>query len=63
MKTKIVFATGNIDKMKEIREILEGVGADILSMAQAGISMDIEEQTCMTESVMRHSFQIFLISI
>ena len=43
MKTKIVFATGNIDKMKEIREILEGVGADILSMAQAGISMDIEE--------------------
>ena len=25
--------------------------------------MDIEEQTCMTESVMRHSFQIFLISI
>ena len=43
MKTKIVFATGNIDKMKEIREILEGVDADILSMAQAGISMDIEE--------------------
>ena len=43
MKTKIVFATVNIDKMKEIREILEGVGADILSMAQAGISMDIEE--------------------
>lgn len=40
---KIVFATGNKDKMREIREILAGLDAEILSMAEAGISMDIEE--------------------
>ena len=42
MKT-IIFATGNRDKMKEIREILSGTGAQILSMKEAGIEVDIKE--------------------
>lgn len=40
---KIVFATGNKNKMKEIREILGGLGMDIISMADAGVSDDIVE--------------------
>lgn len=43
MKRKIIFATGNMNKMREIREILGGLDADILSMKEAGISLDIEE--------------------
>ena len=43
MKRKIIFATGNMDKMREIQEILGGLDADILSMKEAGISLDIEE--------------------
>lgn len=43
MKTKIIFATGNKDKMREIREILDGLDAEILSMKEAGITADIEE--------------------
>lgn len=40
---KIIFATGNQDKMKEIREILAGLPAEILSMEEAGIRPDITE--------------------
>ena len=40
---KIIFATGNAGKMKEIRMILEDLGIEILSMKEAGISLDIEE--------------------
>lgn len=40
---QIIFATGNEGKMREIRAILEDVEADILSMKEAGISLDIEE--------------------
>ena len=43
MKKRIIFATGNINKMKEIREILSGLGMEILSMKEAGICVDIEE--------------------
>ncbi len=39
----IVFATGNADKLHEIREIMAPLGADILSMKEAGIAVDIEE--------------------
>ena len=41
--TKIVFATGNKDKMREIREIMEGMDVEIRSMKEEGISVDIEE--------------------
>ncbi len=40
---KIVFATGNQHKMAEIREILSGINAQILSMEEAGISVDVVE--------------------
>lgn len=40
---KIIFATGNKNKMIEIREILKELDAEILSMKEAGISLDIVE--------------------
>lgn len=40
---RIVFATGNQGKMREIREILGDLGVEICSMEEAGISIDIEE--------------------
>lgn len=40
---KIIFATGNQDKMKEIREILADLDAEILSLKDAGIKVDIVE--------------------
>lgn len=39
----IIFATGNEGKMKEIREILSDLGAQVLSMKEAGIEADVEE--------------------
>lgn len=40
---KIVFATGNEDKMKEIRMIMADMGIGIQSMKEAGIHLDIAE--------------------
>lgn len=40
---KLIFATGNAGKMKEIRMIMEGTGFEVLSMKEAGVSIDIEE--------------------
>lgn len=40
---RIIFATGNADKMREIREILADMQVEILSMKEAGISTDIVE--------------------
>ena len=40
---KIIFATGNQDKMKEIREIMSDIGDRIFSLKEAGIEADIEE--------------------
>lgn len=40
---RVVFATGNAGKMKEIREILKDMDVEILSMKEAGISVDIVE--------------------
>ncbi len=40
---RIIFATGNENKMKEIREILGNLGLEIVSMKEAGISVDIVE--------------------
>ncbi len=40
---EIVFATGNNDKMREIRQILGGLDADIKSMKEAGVDIDIVE--------------------
>lgn len=43
MEKKIIFATGNENKMKEIRMILADLGMPILSMKEAGIVVDVEE--------------------
>lgn len=40
---KIIFATGNEHKMKEIRMILEDLGCEILSQKEAGISANVVE--------------------
>ena len=40
---RIIFATGNAGKMVEVREILAGVDAEVLSMKEAGIKADIVE--------------------
>ena len=40
---RIVFATGNKDKMKEIRMILADLGLPVISMKEAGVSADIVE--------------------
>jgi XTP/dITP diphosphohydrolase len=40
---KIIFATGNKDKMREIKEIMADEPVEILSMKEAGISVDVDE--------------------
>lgn len=43
MKKRIVFATGNENKIKEIRMILQDLGLEIVSMKEAGVDIDIVE--------------------
>ena len=38
---KLIFATGNMDKLVEIAQILDGI--EVLSMKQVGVDLDIEE--------------------
>lgn len=40
---RMIFATGNSGKMREIREIMADMEAEILSMKEAGIETDITE--------------------
>ena len=40
---RMIFASGNENKMKEIREILGALPLEILSMKEAGVSADIVE--------------------
>ena len=43
MEHKIVFATSNEGKMREIREILKDLGVEVLSLKEAGVHVDIVE--------------------
>ncbi len=43
MEQRIVFATGNEGKMREIRMILADLGLPVVSMKEAGVNLDIEE--------------------
>ena len=43
MAVKIVFATGNQGKLREIQEIMAGMDVEIISMKEAGICVDIVE--------------------
>ena len=40
---RIIFATGNEGKMKEIRLLLDDLGMEILSLKEAGIDLEIQE--------------------
>lgn len=40
---RIVFATGNEGKMKEVRMIMDELGIEVVSMKEAGVELDIEE--------------------
>ena len=40
---KIIFATGNMDKLREVKEIMADCDVEIISMKEAGISVDIVE--------------------
>ena len=41
--SRIVFATGNAGKVKEIQMIMADTGMEVVSMKEAGITIDIEE--------------------
>ena len=43
MERKIIFATGNENKMVEIRMILEGLRMPVYSMKEVGIELEIVE--------------------
>ena len=43
MFDKIIFATGNEGKMREIRMILEDLGMEVLSLKEAGITLEVQE--------------------
>lgn len=50
---QMIFATGNQGKMREIRAILEDCEANIVSMKEAGIDLEIEENgTTFAENAM-----------
>lgn len=40
---RIIFATGNAGKLREIREIMSDMDVEVMSMKEAGINVDIEE--------------------
>lgn len=42
MKT-IIFATGNEGKLREVKQILEGLPCNIISMKEAGLFVEVEE--------------------
>ena len=41
--SRIVFATGNAGKVKEIQMIMADMGVEVVSMKEAGITIDIDE--------------------
>lgn len=43
MKKRIIFATGNAGKVREIQMIMQDLGMEVLSMKEAGIQVDVEE--------------------
>ena len=50
---RIIFATTNENKMKEIREILADFPVEILSLKEAGIQADIDENGSSFEEMRR----------
>lgn len=53
MAVRIIFATGNQGKLREIQEIMADMDVEIISMKEAGISVDIvEDGTTFEENAM-----------
>ena len=59
MERKFIFATGNENKMKEIRMILSDLGMPILSMKEAGICVDVvEDGSTFEENALKKATEI-----
>lgn len=59
MEEKIVFATGNENKMKEIRMILSDLGKPVISMKEADIQVEVEEDgVTFEENAMKKAMEI-----
>uniref|UniRef100_UPI00405621D6 XTP/dITP diphosphatase n=1 Tax=Agathobacter sp. TaxID=2021311 RepID=UPI00405621D6 len=43
MMERIIFATGNEGKMREVRMIMEDLGVEVLSLEEAGVAAEVEE--------------------
>lgn len=59
MSQKIIFATSNQGKMREIRAIMSDVNVEVLSMKEAGITVDIvEDGTTFSENAVKKASAI-----
>lgn len=57
---RIVIATGNKDKVREINEILKGTDFEAISMKEAGVKLDIvEDGTTFEENAMIKAQSVF----
>ena len=60
---RLIIATGNEDKVREIDEILEGTGFEAISMKQAGFSPDIvEDGTTFEENALKKAMAVHELS-
>ena len=60
---RLIIATGNEDKVREIDEILEGTGCEAISMKQAGFNPDIvEDGTTFEENALKKAMAVHELS-
>lgn len=60
---RLIIATGNEDKVREIDEILEGTGFEAISMKQAGFNPDIvEDGTTFEENALKKAMAVHKLS-
>lgn len=60
---RLIIATGNEDKVREIDEILEGTGFEAISMKQAGLNPDIvEDGTTFEENALKKAMAVHELS-
>ena len=60
---RLIVATGNEDKVREIDEILEGTGFEAVSMKQAGFNPDIvEDGTTFEENALKKAMAVHELS-
>jgi XTP/dITP diphosphohydrolase len=60
---QLIFATGNEGKLKEIRRILEDLDVEVLSLKEAGIQVEIEENgSTFTENAIIKAREIMMLT-